>query len=288
MRKLTRMRRLHLPRFAAMFLLLLSIIAPPCANGDSAVPPSETDAGETAQTVIKPADKSAEAQTASERIRSQVLRIARDNAAAKAKIQERRKEVRKAKYDRSIYSALKHSGLSEEHLAKWRYDYPLSTLNMLDKLPPAKQRSVANTATFIRKVNPKISHETAWREASALVYYSAKYGVPSNLAVSIAKAESHFNPNAKNGTGALGVMQVMWKVHSAMLRSRGVAPTREHMFDPERGVEAGVMILSGYISTYGTVQKALNRYYGGAAKGYMKKVNKNMALLKSHSEKTGY
>ncbi len=115
-----------------------------------------------------------------------------------------------------------------------------------------------------------------------------KYGVPSNLAVSIASAESHFNPQAKSNSGALGVMQVMWKVHNVMLRARGVAPTRDHMFDPERGVEAGVLILSRYIAAYGTVQKALNRYYGGIGSRYLKKVNKNMAMLKSHSEAMEY
>ena len=120
------------------------------------------------------------------------------------------------------------------------------------------------------------------------MFYSIKYGVPSNLAVGIAKAESHFNPNAKSSAGALGVMQVMWKVHNGMLRAKGIAPTRDHMFDPERGVEAGVLILSRYITAYGTVQKALNKYYGGIATNYLKKVNKNMAQLKSHSEAMGY
>jgi len=60
------------------------------------------------------------------------------------------------------------------------------------------------------------------------------------------------------------------------------------MFDPERGVEAGVLLLSRYISAYGTVQKALNRYYGGISVSYLKKVNNNMAMLKRHSEKTGF
>ncbi len=288
MRKLMRKRHFHLPRIAAMFLLALSIVFHPDAGmgGTESQPKTHTTLSD--QTVIKPAEKSAEAQTAAEKIRSQILRIAQDNAATKAKMEKRREEARSAKYDQSIYSALKHQGLTEEDLAKWRHDHPLSTLNRLDKLPPAKQRSVANTATFIRKVNSKIPHETAWREASALVFYSIKYGVPSNLAIGIAKAESHFNPNAKSSAGALGVMQVMWKVHNGMLRAKGIAPTRDHMFDPERGVEAGVLILSRYITAYGTVQKALNKYYGGIATNYLKKVNKNMAQLKSHSEAMGY
>ncbi len=288
MRKLMRKRHFHLPRIAAMLLLLLSIVLHPDACKGSTEPQPKTHTTLSDQTVTESAEKSAEMQTAAEKIRSQILRIAQDNAATKEKMEKRRKEARSAKYDQSIYSALKRHGLTEEHLAKWRHDHPLSTLNKLDELPPAMQRRVADTATFIRKVNSKISHETAWREASALVFYSIKYGVPSHLAVGIAKAESHFNPNAKSSTGALGVMQVVWKVHNGMLRAKGIAPTRDHMFDPERGVEAGVLILSRYITAYGTVQKALNRYYGGISGSYLKKINKNMAQLKSHSEATGY
>ncbi len=288
MRKLMRKRHFHLPRIAAMFLLLLSVVLHPDACKGSTEPQPKTHTTLSDQTVIKPAEKTAEAQTAADKIRSQIARIAQDNAAIHAKLEKRREEARAAKYDPSIYSALKQQGLTEENLAKWRHDHPLSTLNRLDKLTPAQQRNVAHTATFIRKVNSKIPHETAWREASALVFYSVKYGVPSNLAIGIAKTESHFNPKAKSSAGALGVMQVMWKVHNGMLRAKGIAPTREHMFDPERGIEAGVLILSRYITAYGTVQKALNRYYGGIATSYLKKVNRNMAMLKSHSENIGY
>ena len=135
MRKLMRKRHFHLPRIAAMFLLLLSIVLHPDACKGSTEPQPKTHTTLSDQTVIRPAEKSAETQTAAEKIRSQILRIAQDNAATKAKMEKRREEARSARYDQSIYSALKHQGLTEEDLAKWRHDHPLSTLNRLDKLP---------------------------------------------------------------------------------------------------------------------------------------------------------
>ena len=147
-----------------------------------------------------------------------------------------------------------------------------------------KQCEVANIALFIRKVNGRISKKDAWREANALVYYSHKYKVPSELSVGIAKTESHFNPNSISNKGAMGPMQVMWKIHHGMLSARGIATTKEHMLDPERGVEAGILILSRYIGAYGTVQKALNRYYGKASTVYSNKVNRNIAMLQKHSD----
>ena len=53
-------------------------------------------------------------------------------------------------------------------------------------------------------------------------------------------------------------------------------------------VAAGVLLLSRYIDAYGTVQKALNRYYGGISVSYLKKVNNNMAMLQNHSEKNEF
>jgi hypothetical protein len=56
------------------------------------------------------------------------------------------------------------------------------------------------------------------------------------------------------------------------------------MLDPERGVEAGILILSRYIGAYGTVQKALTRYYGKSSSVYSNKVNRNIAMLKRHTD----
>ena len=190
--------------------------------------------------------------------------------------------------DPSVKAALSHMGLKEEHLDLWSSEHPRTTLKNLRTMSKAMQSKVANIATFIRKVNRQIAPKTAWREACALVYYSKKYKVPTDLVVSVAKAESRFNPSAQSRGGALGVMQVLWKVHNGMLSKKGIATKRDHMFDPERGVEAGVMIMSRYIAAYGTVQKALNRYYGGIATVYLRQVNKNLAMFQSHSSATGF
>ena len=190
--------------------------------------------------------------------------------------------------DPSVKAALSHMGLKEEHLDLWSSEHPRTTLKNLRTMSKTMQSKVANIATFIRKVNRQIAPKTAWREACALVYYSKKYKVPTDLVVSVAKAESRFNPSAQSRGGALGVMQVLWKVHNGMLSKKGIATKRDHMFDPERGVEAGVMIMSRYIAAYGTVQKALNRYYGGIATVYLRQVNKNLAMFQSHSSATGF
>lgn len=190
--------------------------------------------------------------------------------------------------DQSVHNALAKMGLSSEHLEAWVAQHPGTTLGSLDDMTAKKQEKVANIADFIRKSNKSISPKVAWREACALVFYSQKYGIPAELSVCIANAESRFNPSAVSKSGALGVMQVMWKVHNGMLSAKGIAPTKDHMFDPERGIEAGVLILSRYVKAYGTIQSALNRYYGGISTAYLKKISRNMAQLQTHTEMSDF
>lgn len=191
-------------------------------------------------------------------------------------------------YDKSIEKALKAMGKTVSHIEMWGKEHPDSTLNSLDKLTPDQQRQVANIATFIRKINRNVDEKTSWREACAMVVYSDKYNAPVELVVGLSKAESTFYPSATSNKGARGVMQVMWTVHHRMLSTRGIATNKDHLYDAERGIEAGVLLLSRYISAYGTVQNALTRYYGGRNSKYVKKIGRNMAMLNKHSESSGY
>ncbi|WP_288334745.1 transglycosylase SLT domain-containing protein [Cloacibacillus porcorum] len=287
MRKIMKKRHFHLSQIAVMLLLFISVIMHPKAGMSSTESSPKTHSTLSDGTVITTVSETALTENVV-MTENKTAVVYTEQTETGESPKETPQEKSPAPFDKSIYTALKHQGLTEQHIGVWQEEHPLSTLNKLGTLAPAKQKKVANVAAFIRKVNPKISAKTAWREACALVFYSVKYNVSSDLVVSIAKAESRFNPSTQSKAGALGVMQVMWKVHNGMLRAKGIAPTRDHMFDPERGVEAGVLILSRYMSAYGTVQKALNRYYGGIAHNYLKKVNNNMAMLQRHSDKTGY
>ena len=288
MRKIWKMRKIFIPQAAAL-LAVLTIVALSPTRGICSVQANKTLSTTSAEGAVitttyetKDDEGKLVVKTTSSVKKKETAHS--HAAAGKDSLTERSY----GGLDASVVNALGRMGLTLQHIDSWAGNHPDSTLKELAKMTVGRQRKVANIATFIRSINQKIPPMIAWREASALVYYSAKYNVPTDLSVGIAKAESRFNPSAMSSKGAMGVMQVMWKVHRGMLSARGIATTRDHMFDPERGVEAGVLLLSRYISAYGTVQKALNRYYGGISVSYLKKVNKNMAMLQSHSEKTGF
>ena len=95
-------------------------------------------------------------------------------------------------------------------------------------------------------------------------------GVPPQLALSVAQAESNFNPNATSPVGAAGVMQLM----PATAASLGVT----NAYDPEQNIPAGVSFLGSLLNTYGGDQAAaLAAYNWGPAN-----VNKAQATYGSN------
>ncbi len=288
MRKIWKMRRIFVPQAAALLAVLTIVVISP-NRGICSVPPNKTLSNTSAEGAIITTSYETKGEEGKLVVKTTSSVKKKENAHTRAASgKESQTESFDASFDESVVNALAKMGLTKEHIDKWVGNHPKSTLKELGNMTAGRQRKVANIATFIRSINRKISPMIAWREASALVFYSAKYNVPTDLSVGIAKTESLFNPSAMSSKGAMGVMQVMWKVHHGMLSAKGIATTKDHMFDPERGVEAGVLLLSRYINAYGTVQKALNRYYGGISVSYLKKVNNNMAMLQRHSEKTGF
>lgn len=135
---------------------------------------------------------------------------------------------------------------------------------------------------YIRKQNKRIDELTALQEAFAFIHYSTKYDVPLDLAIAVANTESHFDPQAKSGHGSAGVMQVTWRVHSALLQANGIN-SEEDLHDPVQGIAAGTLLLSRYLKAYDTTEKALGRYYGGSASVYWSRISRNLARLKKYT-----
>jgi hypothetical protein len=193
-------------------------------------------------------------------------------------------EMPKVGYDLSVRRALRDMGLTVDRLDLWIKNLPGTALSHVRYMPMTMQQYVASTAIFIRKSNPRIDEKTAWREAAALVHYSSKYGVPYPLTIAVAQIESTFDPNAVSSKGASGVMQVMWDLHQQLLRANGIRPTpgSNPLADPEHAIAAGCLLISRYLKACGSVQSALERYYGASSVSYQRKVNRNMASVMNH------
>jgi len=85
---------------------------------------------------------------------------------------------------------------------------------------------------------------------------AARYGLSEDLLKNVARVESGFNPNAKSGAGALGLMQVM----PANMKGTGTT----NLLDPSQNIKAGAQILAENLKrANGDVREALMMYHGG-------------------------
>ena len=86
--------------------------------------------------------------------------------------------------------------------------------------------------------------------------YAQKYDVDAKLVKALMKRESEFDPNAKSGAGAIGLMQLM----PATAKEMGA----NNPYNPEQNIEAGVKYLKKMLDKYnGNKELAVAAYNAG-------------------------
>jgi len=92
----------------------------------------------------------------------------------------------------------------------------------------------------------------------------AQYGVDSAVIFAVMYQESRFDPNCTSASGAIGLMQIVPRFHSARMQSLGVTD----LYDPSSNILVGIDLLADYYNQEGgDWVRALTRYRYGVSDG---------------------
>ncbi|MFY9235211.1 MAG: lytic transglycosylase domain-containing protein [Fimbriimonadaceae bacterium] len=97
-------------------------------------------------------------------------------------------------------------------------------------------------AGFIKKRNPRLSNNEAYRIAQGVIGFSIHYGVDARLIMAMVMTESGFNPKATSRAGAQGLGQLM----PGTARGMGVS----NSYDSIENLYGTVKLVRGHLATY--------------------------------------
>jgi soluble lytic murein transglycosylase-like protein len=115
-----------------------------------------------------------------------------------------------------------------------------TTLASLQAKP--KSRLTSARSVPLRPVSLALPGGSAVPFQSLITAAANKYGLDPALLAGIVKQESNFNPNAKSGSGAKGLTQLM----DSTARGLGVTDP----FDPAQSLDGGARFLSGLMHQF--------------------------------------
>ena len=137
----------------------------------------------------------------------------------------------------------------------------------------------AQLMRFLRRENTALSPNEVQRIASAVIRYSARYGLDPVLVTQVLWVESRARPWVRSPLGAVGLMQVMPYMAAKLDLSGSLAAI-------ETNIEAGCWILADNIRRLGE-EDGISAYFWGSDirnVGYLNRVKKARAAVRGASE----
>lgn len=124
------------------------------------------------------------------------------------------------------------------------------------------EKSKTPTKDFLTYLNAKIDPLMAEIIAKSIDEHSKTYQLPRTLVCALIRKESNINPFATSNKNAVGLMQIMPKIHEDKLKKG------ENPYHIDTNIRVGCQVLKQYLDMEkGSIDKALHRYLGlGAGK----------------------
>ncbi len=128
----------------------------------------------------------------------------------------------------------------------------------------------------VRQIFPQLESQPfsdvprdVWRVAYALPFeasirrWSAKAGVDPMLVAGLIRQESAFEPEARSGKSAIGLMQLIAPTARLLAKQEKIRYSRARLVDPDYNVRLGAVYLAGLEKQFGGAESALAAYNAG-------------------------
>jgi len=128
----------------------------------------------------------------------------------------------------------------------------------------------------VRQIFPQLESQPfsdvprdVWRVAYALPFeasirrWSAKAGVDPMLVAGLIRQESAFEPEARSGKSAIGLMQLIAPTAHRLAKQEKIGYSRARLVDPDYNVRLGAVYLAGLEKQFGGAESALAAYNAG-------------------------
>jgi soluble lytic murein transglycosylase len=128
----------------------------------------------------------------------------------------------------------------------------------------------------VRQIFPQLESQPfsevprdVWRVAYAMPFeasirrWSAKAGVDPMLVAGLIRQESAFEPEARSGKSAIGLMQLIAPTAHRLAKQEKISYSRARLVDPDYNVHLGAVYLAGLEKQFGGAESALAAYNAG-------------------------
>jgi soluble lytic murein transglycosylase len=128
----------------------------------------------------------------------------------------------------------------------------------------------------VRQIFPQLESQPfsdvprdVWRVAYALPFeasirrWSAKAGVDPMLVAGLIRQESAFEPEARSGKSAIGLMQLIAPTARLLAKREKIGYSRARLVEPDYNVRLGAVYLAGLEKQFGGAESALAAYNAG-------------------------
>lgn len=143
------------------------------------------------------------------------------------------------------------------------------TIKYLEReLGTAEQAEMLLLEKRIAKLQPKL--DPAVRKDIIEAVYRHRGDLSPSLVVHLICRETvpRFNPLSRSTKGAIGLMQVRYKIHVKDIPELAKIKLEE-LYHIDNNIKFGCWILRGYIDSTKSLDKALRKYVGGEVSGYV-------------------